>query len=733
MEDAAVVQAVSRQTGLPEKGVRAVLTLEEDGATVPFIARYRKEQTGALDENEIRAILEANGALQALEQRRAAILSKLSDAGVLSKDLKGALEGAGTLSELEDIYLPYRPKRKTRADIAREQGLAPLADALLSQDDGNFDERVHSFIDPEKGLSDSEAVLGGVRDILAQGFSESPDVRSSMRRHFQKRSVVASSKVEKACQKDPEKAAKFKDYFSWTEPASRAAGHRILALRRGAAQGFLRWHILPDEEDALLLMKRLCMRKGGPGPEDAPHIPLHGRAARELAQAVSDSYRRLLAPSLENEYRKILIEAAEKEAIDRFSSNVRELLLQAPFGGKPVLAVDPGLRTGCKIAVLSAEGDLMEEGVIYPLPPRQRREEAAERVLELIREYRIEALAVGNGTGGRESLAFLSGIGIDPSIPLVSVDESGASVYSASPLAGEEFPNYDLTVRGTVSIGRRLQDPLAELVKIDPEAIGVGQYQHDVNAKALKAALDTTVESCVNSVGVELNSASERLLSYVSGINGSLAKRIVDRRREAGPFRSRKELLQVKGLGAKAFEQSAGFLRIRNADYPLDRTAVHPERYTVLERIARDAKVELAELLGSENDRRAEIDFYSYSDEQLGKETITDILKELEKPGRDPRRAFSVFSFADGVNSIADLSVGMELPGIVTNITAFGAFVDIGVHQDGLVHISEMADHFVKDPADELHLRQEIQVRIISLDPDRKRIGLSMRSERRKD
>jgi uncharacterized protein len=709
-----IEKMVARDTGLPLRGVDAVITLTASGATVPFIARYRKEATGELDEEQIRLILDRAEKIEALDKRREAILSSLEERELLTPELKSAVEAAQSMSILEDLYLPYRPKRRTRASAAREQGLEPLALMLNSGSCTDPAKAAEAFIDPEKGVEHAEAALAGARDILAEQYAESAPVRAEVRGVFKKKAFLSSGLVKKAAEEDPAGAARFSDYFDWKEPASRAAGHRLLAIRRGAALGFLRWHLLPPEKEGMERMKRLCLPRG---------------SFSQAELAAEDGYRRLLAPALENELKAELLGAAESEAIGRFGGNLKELLLQPPFGSRPVLAVDPGLRTGCKLAVIAAGGELLDHDVIYPLPPHRKTDEAAAKVLSLLERYNLEAIAVGNGTGGREMIDFFSTVKLPEKTAVVSVDESGASVYSASPLAREEFPDQDVTVRGAVSIGRRLQDALSELVKIDAKAIGVGQYQHDVDQKALQKALDETVESCVNSVGVELNNASGKLLSYVSGISANNAKKIVAVRADKGAFKSRRELLAVPGVGPKVFEQAAGFLRIRGAENPLDASSVHPERYPLVERMAADAGVPVGDLVGPDREARKNIRLERYIDEETGMATLRDILSELERPGRDPRRSFEIFRFSDDVHTIDDLKEGMVLPGIVTNITAFGAFVDVGVHQDGLVHISKLADRFVKDPAEVVHLKQQVMVRVESVDTARRRIALSMRSE----
>jgi protein Tex len=724
---------VVKETGISSRAVEAVLSLSASGATVPFIARYRKEATGELDEEQIRLVLDRAEKIEALHKRRHAILDSLAERDLLTEELKRSLEGADTISRLEDLYLPFRPKRKTRAMAATERGLAPLAAQLISGGCSDPLKDAAAYVDPERGIDTAAEALSGARDILAENFCEHPELRGELRLLFKKKALLSSEAVKKSCKEKPREASRFSDYFQWSESARKAAGHRILAIRRGDALGFLRMHLLPPEDDALLAMKRLCMRVGGvqspaPGEKKSLHIPLTGEAAREVSLAVEDGYKRLLSSALENELKAELVAAAEAEAISRFGRNLRELLLQSPFGARPVLALDPGLRTGTKVVVLDSGGVLLTHDVIYPLAPHHKKEESAARIQELCSTYGVKAIAVGNGTGGRELEDFLRQLPLAGDVEIVSVDESGASVYSASPLARSEFPDHDVTVRGAVSIGRRLQDPLSELVKIDPKAIGVGEYQHDVDQKALRKSLDETVESCVNSVGVELNSASAPLLSYVSGIGEKLALRIAACREAHGPFSTRQKLLEVPGLGPKVFEQAAGFLRIRDGAEPLDASAVHPERYNLVRKMAADAGVKPEELFGSDNSVREAINLQGYLDDKTGMATLQDIMAELEKPGRDPRKAFENFRFSEEVHEIGDLREGMALPGIVTNITAFGAFVDIGVHQDGLVHISQMADHFVKDPADVVKLKQRVQVRVVSVDPDRRRIALSMRS-----
>ena len=701
---------IAAELSLQARQVAAAAELLDGGATVPFIARYRKEMTGALDEVAVIGIRDRLAQLRELDARRAVILKSLEEQGVLTAELKASVLGAATMAALEDVYLPYRPKRRTRGMIAREKGLEPLAELIWRQ--GGIDPRAEAarFVAPDKGVASVEDALAGARDIIAEKVNEDAKVRERMRDLFASTAVLRSRVVDGKEQE----GAKYKDYFQWEEPLRTAPSHRILAIRRGAREGILSFHILPDEEQALALLKQLCVKGDGP-------------AAREVLAAARDGYKRLLAPSMETEMRLESRKRADGAAIQVFRENLRELLLAPPLGQKNVLAVDPGLRTGCKVVCMDRQGKLLHYEAVFPLAPFARVEEAARTVTELCRRFAVEAIAVGNGTGGREAEAFLRAIDFGRPIPVVSVNESGASVYSASETAREEFPDHDVTVRGAVSIGRRLMDPLAELVKIDPKSIGVGQYQHDVDQKELKQSLDDVVMICVNAVGVEVNTASAQLLGYVSGLGPKLARALVAHRDTCGPFRSRRALLAVSGIGAKTFEQAAGFLRIREAEHPLDASAVHPESYGVVEAMSRDLGCTVADLM-----RRAElrgsIDLSRYVNDRVGMPTLTDIVAELEKPGRDPRRRFEVFSFADGVHDIGDVETGMRLPGVVTNVTAFGAFVDIGVHQDGLVHVSQLADRFVKNPADVVKVNQKVWVTVVGVDRERRRMALSMRT-----
>jgi len=689
--------AVAQELAVGVAQVQATMDLLAGGATVPFIARYRKEATGSLDEVAIAAVRDRWARLVELDRRREAILASLEERGLLDDDLRRRVAAAPDLSSLEDVYLPYRPKRRTRAMAAREAGLEPLAHTLLSQTGAPVD---------LARFADREAALAGARDIIAEDVSENADVRKELRTLFAERATLSSSVVKKM----EAEAAKFRDYFDWSEPLSRAPSHRVLAVLRGSNEGALRVQARPDEADALARLRRRYLRG-------------RGFAADQVGLALEDAYRRLLLPSLEREALKDAKARADRDAIRIFVTNLRELLMAPPFRGKRIIAIDPGFRTGCKVVALDAQGRLLHNTTIFPTLGEGGRKEADRAVRDLVRRFTPEAFAVGNGTAGRETEAFLRELALD--IPVIMVDEAGASIYSASDVAREELPDHDLTVRGAVSIGRRLQDPLAELVKLDPKSIGVGQYQHDVDQADLQSALDDTVMSCVNTVGVDLNTASPSLLTYVAGLGPVLARNVVQWRDENGAFRTRKELLKVPRLGAKAFEQAAGFLRIPDGKHPLDASAVHPERYALVEAMARDVGCSVSELL-TDAERRSRIAPDRYVGDGVGRPTLDDILDELARPGRDPRAEFKAFSFAD-VHSIDDLSVGMVLPGIVTNVTAFGAFVDVGVHQDGLVHVSQLADRRVKDPAEVVRVRQQVEVRVLQVDKERKRIGLSMR------
>lgn len=709
----AYVGKIAAELGVGPRQVAATAALLAEGGTVPFIARYRKEATGSLDEVAITAVRDRLAQLTELDERRAAILQSLQERELLTDDLAAAVKGAETMTALEDIYAPYRPKRRTRATIAREAGLEPLADLLFS-DQAGVDPLAQAapFVDAEKNVPDAEAALAGARDILAERFSDDAAARAALRKLYWDAGTVRSSVVPGK----EEEGAKFKDYFDWTEPVASIPSHRLLAIRRGEAEGVLRVRVTPPDEDAIGIMERLFLAAPGkPGGE-------------QVRLAVHDSYKRLLGSAIEGEIRFDSKHKADAEAIRVFADNLRQLLLAPPLGRKTVLAIDPGFRTGCKLVCLDPQGKLLHHDVVYPTAASAEQvKRAGQTVLALAARFNVEAIAIGNGTASRETEQFVRSLGLPASIALAVVNESGASIYSASDVAREEFPDQDVTVRGAVSIGRRLMDPLSELVKIDPKSIGVGQYQHDVEQGALKQALDDVVVSCVNGVGVELNTASKQLLGYVSGLGPSLAGKIVAYRDENGPYRSRKDLLRVPRLGPKAFEQCAGFLRIRDGQQPLDASAVHPESYGVVDRMASDLGCQVSDLLRDAT-LRSRIVPDAYVTETIGLPTLTDILAELAKPGRDPRQEFEAFSFKEGVEKLEDLEPGMKLPGIVTNVTAFGAFVDIGVHQDGLVHVSQLADRFVKDPSEVVKVQQKVSVTVLEVDIPRKRIALSMRS-----
>ena len=715
------IKNTARELGLREAQVAAVVELISEGGTVPFIARYRKEMTGNLDELQIIAVRDRLEEIQALEKRRTAILGSLVERELLTPELKSMVEAADKLNLLEDIYLPYRPKRKTRASAAKEKGLGPLAELVLSFESLDPEIDAESYVDKEKGIETAAEALSGASDIIAEAAAENPEIRGELRDLFEHRALLSSAVIKKKM----EEAEKYRDYFEYQEGLSRVPAHRFLAVMRGANEGFLRWHINPDREEALQRAEGLIFRKrifcGGEADKGAL---CSEKCGLFIVQAVEDAYDRLICPSLETELKNTVKKDADLKAIEVFAENVRNLLLASPLGGKRMIAVDPGLRTGCKIVALSGEGDLLEDGVIYPLQPQNKTVQAAELLRKLADKYSIEAVAVGNGTGGREAEAFVREV-FPSGVLIESVNESGASVYSASAAARREFPDKDVTVRGAVSIGRRLMDPLAELVKIEPKSIGVGQYQHDVDQKQLKKSLDDVVVSCVNSVGVELNTASSELLSYVSGLSLTTADKLL-KRREKAPFSSIEELHKVTGVGEKVFQQAAGFLRISGGDNPLDRGAIHPESYYIVEKMASDTGSSVSELM-TNAELISSIRAEDYVDDKAGLPTITDIIMELKKPGRDPRPEYESFNFADGINSITDLTENMVLGGIVTNVTAFGAFVDIGVHQDGLVHISEISDTFVKDPADVLKVNQKVKVSVLSVDVKRKRISLSMK------
>lgn len=701
-----LTEIIAKQLGLREKQVESTINLLAQGATIPFISRYRKEATGGLNEVQVAQVKEQNDKLTELIHRRDYILQTIEEQGKLTDDLKKRISECWDATQLEDIYLPFKPKRKTKAEVARKKGLEPLAITLLTQPYKNPEEVAARYVKGE--VKDKEEALQGARDIIAERVNEDEHTRQSVRRSFEYTGMIRS-KVVKA--KEGE-AGKFRDYFDWSEPLKRCTSHRLLAMRRGEAEGYLRVTIAPsDEEDCMSRVERFYVKAGSP-------------AAAQVEMAVSDAYKRLLKPSIETEFAGSSKTKADEEAIHVFAENLKQLLLAAPLGQKRIMGIDPGFRTGCKVVCLDAQGNLLHNETIFPHQPQNQYARAGFKVASLVEQYKIEAIAIGNGTAGRETEELVKSLHLK-GIEVFLVSEDGASVYSASKLAREEFPNYDVTVRGAVSIGRRLADPLAELVKIDPKAIGVGQYQHDVDQTELKKSLDLTVESCVNTVGVNLNTASKHLLTYVSGLGPALAQNIVDYRAENGPFASRKALLKVPRLGAKAYEQCAGFLRIPDAKNPLDNTAVHPERYALVEQMAKDADCDIKTLIADAT-IRAKIDLNKYCTAEVGLPTLTDIMQELAKPGRDPRGTAKVFSFADNLHSLDDLREGMEVPGVVTNITKFGCFVDMGIKVKGLVHISQMADHYVKDPAEVVHIQQQVIVRVIDIDEERGRVALKL-------
>jgi uncharacterized protein len=702
---------LSEKLGLRIKQIEATIQLLDEGATIPFIARYRKEVTGGLNEVQIAQVRDEIERLRELEKRRETILKSIEEQGKLTDELKAALLAADTISVLEDLYLPYRPKRRTKATMAREKGLEPLAQQLYEQPETLVPETAaQAFVDAEKGVHSIEEALEGARHIIAEWVNERQEVRASLRTLFQEKAVIKSKLIKGK----EEEGQKFRDYFEWEEPLKSIPSHRLLAIRRGESEMILSVSIEPDEAEAIALIEHLILKNQSP-------------AAEQVRQAIADAYKRLLRPSLETEMRLESKQRADEEAIKVFADNLRELLLASPFGEKRVLAIDPGFRTGCKVVVLDEHGQLLHDDVIYPNEPQNQKEAAGQLLRQLCQQYKVEAIAIGNGTASRETEQFVRSLHI-PGVLVIMVNESGASVYSASKVAREEFPDKDVTVRGAVSIGRRLQDPLAELVKIDPKSIGVGQYQHDVDQKALKKSLDDVVISCVNAVGVELNTASKQLLSYVSGLNERLADNIIAYRTKCGGFRSREELKRVPGIGPKTFELAAGFLRIRHGEHPLDASAVHPESYPVVEQMAKDLGCRIEDLLRDASLRK-QIQIERYVNDKIGLPTLQDIMNELAKPGRDPRQEFEVFQFDERVHSIEDLQPGMRLPGIVTNVTKFGAFVDIGVHQDGLVHISQLSHEYVSDPAQVVKVHQKVMVTVLEVDLNRRRIALSMKTD----
>ena len=703
-------QLIAAELKLPIHRIENTLKLLTGGATIPFISRYRKEATGGLDEVQISDIHTRYEKLCELAKRKETILSTIEEQGKLTDELRRRIADCWDSTELEDIYLPYKPKRKTRAEAARQKGLEPLAMLLMMQRENNLSARVRTFVKGD--VKDEEEALKGARDIIAEQVNEDERARNLMRNQFSRQAVI-TAKVVKGKETE-ESAAKYRDYFDFSEPLKRCTSHRLLAIRRGESEGILKVSISPaDEEECNTRLERQFVRS-------------NNECARQVAEAVRDAYKRLLKPSIETEFAALSKEKADEEAIRVFAGNLRQLLLAPPLGQKRVMGIDPGFRTGCKIVCLDAQGSLLHNEAIYPHPPKSEYSLAARKLVKLVEQYKIEAIAIGNGTASRETEQFVTSQRYDREVQVFVVSEDGASIYSASKTAREEFPDYDVTVRGAVSIGRRLIDPLAELVKIDAKSIGVGQYQHDVDQTQLKAALDQTVESCVNLVGVNVNTASKHLLTYVSGLGATLAQNIVDYRTENGAFRSRRELMKVPRMGAKAFEQCAGFLRIPQAENPLDNSAVHPESYAIVERMAKDLHCTVADLIRDKG-LRERIRIEDYVSDTVGIPTLTDIMQELDKPGRDPRQKIQVFEFDKNVRTIDDLQEGMELPGIVTNITNFGCFVDIGIKENGLVHISQLSDQFVSDPTSVVSIHQHVRVKVLSIDRERKRIQLTMK------
>lgn len=703
-------QMIATALKLPVHRVENTLKLLQGGATIPFISRYRKEATGGLDEVQIGDIHTRYEKLCELAKRKETVLSTIEEQGKLTDALRERITNCWDATELEDIYLPFKPKRKTRAEVARQKGLEPLAMLLLMQRENNLSARVRPFVKGE--VKDEEDALKGARDIIAEQVNEDERARNLIRNQFSRQAMI-SSKVVKGKEKE-EAALKYRDYFDFSEPLKKCTSHRLLAIRRGEAEGILKVSITPDDETACT--ERL----------ERQYVHGNRECSAQVAEAVNDAYKRLLKPAIETEFSALSKEKADEEAIRVFAENLRQLLLAPPLGQKRTMGIDPGYRTGCKVVCLDAQGNLLHNEAIYPHPPKSETALAGRKLVKLVEQYKIEAIAIGNGTASRETERFVTSQRYDREVQVFVVSEDGASIYSASKIAREEFPEYDVTVRGAVSIGRRLMDPLAELVKIDAKSIGVGQYQHDVDQTKLKASLDQTVESCVNLVGVNVNTASKHLLTYVSGLGPTLAQNIVNYRAENGAFHSRKELLKVPRMGAKAFEQCAGFLRIPHADNPLDNSAVHPESYAIVEKMAKDLKCSVADLIKNK-DLRSQIDIKNYVTDTVGLPTLTDIMQELDKPGRDPRQKIQVFEFDKNVQTIDDLREGMELPGIINNITNFGCFVDIGIKENGLVHISQLADKFVSDPTTVVSMHQHVRVRVLSIDHERKRIQLTMK------
>lgn len=709
MNEQQLVRQLARQLKISEKYVAATIALLQDGATIPFIARYRKEATGSLNEVQIAAIRDGIQLLRDIEKRRSYILTTIEEQGKLTTNLATDIKQANSLNELEDLYLPYKPKRRTKATIAREKGLEPLAQLIMQQKDVALFSEAQHYVNEAKGVANVEEAIAGARDVIAENINENIKVRQTIRQIFKREAYILSKLVKSK----EEKAGKFEDYFDYQEAIRNIPSHRFLAIMRGVNEGVLRFKIEADEDFVLEKLDNLLLKNDNTCTE-------------QVETAITDAYKRLIRPSIETEFKNILKEKADKEAIQVFTENLRELLMASPLGSKATMGIDPGFRTGCKVVCLDKQGQLLENTTVFPHGRNNMQKFNAITTIEnLVKKYAIEAIAVGNGTAGRETLSFVKKIGLQ-NVNIVMVNESGASIYSASELAREEFPDKDLTVRGAVSIGRRLMDPLAELVKIDPKSIGVGQYQHDVDQQALRKSLDDTVMSCVNQVGVAVNTASKQLLTYLSGVGPKLAQNIVAYRNEHGAFTTKKQLVKVKGLGAKAFEQAAGFIRINGANNPLDSSAVHPERYELVGNMAKDLNCTISDLVQSA-ELREQINLQQYISNEVGLPTLNDILAELAKPGRDPRQNFEAFDFKQGIDSIDDLEEGIILPGIVTNVTNFGAFVDVGVHQDGLVHISQIANKFVKDPRKVLKVNQKVRVKVINIDTHKKRIQLSIK------
>ena len=704
-----ITSIIARELDISERRVDAVLRLLDEGCTIPFIARYRKEATGALDEVQIAAISDKYDKLRELEKRKQTILSTIEEQGKLTPELRRRVEDSWNSTELEDIYAPYKPKRRTRAEVARQRGLEPLATYLLLQQHGDVMAKAKSFINKANGVETADDALQGAMDIIAEKVSEDERARNTIRNNFSHDAVITSKLIKG---KDID-GQKYRDYFDFSEPLRRCVSHRLLAIRRGEAEGILKVSISGDDDLCMERLNRQFVRNGS-------------EAAKYVGEAVADSFKRLLKPQIETEFAASSKEVADQEAIKIFVKNLEQLLMSAPLGQKRVLAIDPGFRTGCKVVCLDAEGNLLHNEAIFPHPPKNEYVRASSKVWSLIQQYRIEAISIGNGTASRETEAFIEGLGLPDEIGVFVVSEDGASIYSASKVAREEFPEYDVTVRGAVSIGRRLMDPLAELVKIDPSSIGVGQYQKDVNQTELKHSLDQTVVSCVNKVGVNLNTASKHLLTYISGLGPATAQNIVDYRAENGAFKTRRELLKVPKLGPKAFEQCAGFLRIEGGKQPLDNSAVHPESYSIVEQMAKDLNCTVADLMADKS-LRQKIDINRYVTDKVGIPTLTDIMNELDKPSRDPRQQLKAFGFSQDVHELSDVREGMILPGIISNITNFGCFVDVGVHTKGLVHISQLTDRFVKDPTEVVSLHQHVMVKVLEVDLDRGRMSLTMK------